>query len=68
MRAFRFRLEQVLKWRQTQRDTEELKLKELTIALAQAKTELVRIKAMRLVTELEVRGLQSLAGRGSLVA
>jgi|SRR5581483_5613422 len=67
MAGFRFRLEQVLRWRQTQRDVEELKVKQLTAALHQVQAQLARIKATRLATELEARNLHSLGG-GDLAA
>ena len=67
MGAFRFHLEKVLKWHQTQRDVEELRLKQLNQARADAQAALAHSQASRLATELEVRSLESLGG-GDLAA
>ena len=63
MPGFRFRLEKVLEWRETQRDAEKLKVKQLQAALTEANAGLAQIKATRLATELEVCKLESLSGR-----
>jgi flagellar export protein FliJ len=63
MPGFRFRLEKVLEWRETQRDAEKLKVKQLQTALTEANAGLAQMKATRLKTELEVRKLESLSGR-----
>ena len=63
MPAFRFRLEKVLGWQRTARDTEEFKLKQLNREMADGNAALAQLRASRLATELEVRSFESLGGR-----
>src|SRR5690242_7156161 len=63
MQTFRFHLEKVLGWRQTERDAEEFRLKQLNKAMVDAHAALAQSRASRLATELEVRGFESLGGR-----
>jgi hypothetical protein len=63
MAGFRFRLDKVLEWRQTQLELEEIKFKRETSALAEIDRRRAECEASGIKAEFQVRGWTQVTGR-----
>jgi flagellar export protein FliJ len=60
---FRFNLEKVLNWQRVRRDMEELKLKQLILALDRAQGDLEQLHAERAAARQQIASSQALVGQ-----
>jgi hypothetical protein len=63
MKAFQFRLAQVLRWRREQLDLEQARLRRCAAALAELDRTRAELEAAALRTEVQLRNWSALAGR-----
>jgi flagellar FliJ protein len=62
MSTFSFSLERVLEWRRTRCDLEELKVREICVAIERSQAGIAQFRALRSAAQLQVLGAASLTG------